>query len=269
VGCAFYKTPGGRQKGQYHYDDIKPISFSTIHMDHLGPFPKSTQRNEHILVIVDVFTKFTILRAVKSTATKHVLNDLQDVTSYLGMPDRIVTDCGTALTSKDFEKYCKSNNVKQILIAVRTPRANGHAECRNRTILSMLLPSNDIDKRWDDNIRSIQWSINTMVNSTTKCFPFQFLYRYEPRDILKNAITNIIQSQDQKLVTDAELNQLRADAATTVNDHRAVAKKCYDAKHAKPTVYRLGDLVLVENDPFSTGTSRKLEPRYKGPFIIN
>jgi len=27
--------------------------------------------------------------------------------------------------------------------------------------------------------------------------------------------------------------------------------------------------VLVENEPFSTGTSRKLEPRYKGPFIIN
>jgi len=203
-----------------------------------------------------------------STATKHVLDVLQDITSYLGIPDRIVTDRGTAFTSKDFEKYGKSNNVKHILNAVRTPRANGHAERTNRIILSMLLPSNDIDKRWDDNIRSIQWSINTMVNSTTKCSPFQLLYGYEPRDILKNAITNIIQSQDQKMLTDAELDQLRADAATTVNDHRAAAKKRYDAKHAKPTVYSLGDLVLVENEPFSTGISRKLEPRFKGPFII-
>jgi len=112
-----------------------------------------------------------------STATKHVLDVLQDITSYLGIPDRIVTDRGTAFTSKDFEKYGKSNNVKHILNAVRTPRANGHAERTNRIILSMLLPSNDIDKRWDDNIRSIQWSINTMVNSTTKCSPFQLLYR--------------------------------------------------------------------------------------------
>ncbi|XP_070854983.1 uncharacterized protein [Drosophila suzukii] len=212
----------GRQEGQYHYDDIKPIPFSTIHVDHLGPFPKSSKRNEHILVIVDAFTKFTIVRAVKSTATKHVLDVLQDVTSYLGMPDRIVTDRGTAFTSKDFEK------------------ANGHAERTNRIILSMLLPSNDIDKRWDDNIRSIQWSINTML-----------LYGYEPRDILKNAITNIIQSQDQKMLTDVELDQLRADAARTVNDHRAAAKKRYDAKHAKPTVYSLGDLVLVENEKIS------------------
>jgi len=171
VGCAFYKTPGGRQEGQYHYDDIKPIPFSTIHMDYLGPFPKSSKRNEHILVIVDAFTKFTIVRAVKSTATKHVLDVLQDVTSYLGMPDRIVTDRGTAFTSKDFEKYCQSNNVKHIFNAVRTPRANDHAERTNRIILSMLLLSNDIDKRWDDNVRSIQWSINTIVNSTT-ALPF-------------------------------------------------------------------------------------------------
>jgi len=133
VGCAFYKTPGGRQEGQYHYDDIKPIPFSTIHMDHLGPFPKSSKRNEHILVIVDAFTKFTIVRAVKSTAT----NVLQDVTSYLGMPDRIVTDRGTAFTSKDFEKYCKSNNVKHILNAVRTPRANGHCQCCCLTMTSI------------------------------------------------------------------------------------------------------------------------------------
>ncbi|KAH8260685.1 hypothetical protein KR044_000353 [Drosophila immigrans] len=117
-------------------------------------------------------------------------------------------------------------------------------------------------------MRTIQWSINTMVNSTTKCSPFQLLYGYEPRDILKNTLTNVIQGHDQTMLSDAELNNLRRDAATTVNDHRAAAKKRYDARHSKPTVYKLDDLVLVENEPFSTGTSRKLEPRYKGPFII-
>jgi len=126
----------------------------------------------------------------------------------------------------------------------------------------MLLSSNDDnynnDKRWDD----------TMVNSTTKCSPLQLLYGSEHRDFLKNAITNIIQGQDQKVLADAELEQLRADAATSVIDHRAAAKKRYDAKHTKPTVYSLGDLVLVENEPCSSGTSRKLEPRYKGTFII-
>jgi len=88
-------------------------------MDHLVPFPKSFTRNDHILVIVDAFTKFTIVRAVNITATKHVPDVLQDLTSYLGMPDRIPTARGTAFTSKHFEKYCKSNNVKHVFNAVR------------------------------------------------------------------------------------------------------------------------------------------------------
>ncbi|XP_043062900.1 uncharacterized protein LOC122319558 [Drosophila yakuba] len=95
------------------------------------------------------------------------------------------------------------------------------------------------------------------------------LYGYEPRDVLKNTLTSVIQNQDQGMMTDAELEKLRADAANTINDHRAVAKKRYDAAHSKPTVYSPGDIILVENEPFSTGTSRKLEPRYKGPFIVS
>ncbi|KAH8398067.1 hypothetical protein KR215_002201 [Drosophila sulfurigaster] len=36
---------------------------------------------------------------------------------------------------------------------------------------------------------------------------------------------------------------------------------------ANANVYKVDDLILVENEPFGTGTSRKLEPRNKGPFI--
>ncbi|KAH8251984.1 hypothetical protein KR026_009035, partial [Drosophila bipectinata] len=95
------------------------------------------------------------------------------------------------------------------------------------------------------------------------------LFGYEPRDILKNTLTSVIQSPVQNPMTDVEMEKLRADAATRVNNQRAAAKRRYDAKHAKPTPYKLGDIVLAENEPSSTGTSRKLEPRYKGPFIVN
>ncbi|KAM8701956.1 hypothetical protein ACLKA7_001300 [Drosophila subpalustris] len=268
VGCALNKQPGGRQQGQYHYDDMKPIPFSTIHIDHLGPFPRSSKRNEHIFAIVDAFTKFTIIRAVKSTATKHVIEVLREVTSYLGMPARIISDRGTAFTSKEYEKFCRENNVKRILNAVRTPRANGHVERTNRIILSMLLPMTDNEKRWDEKLRDIQWSINTMVNKTTKCSPFRLLYGYEPRDVLQNTLVNALQDKEADMMTDPELQKLREDAAARINDQRAEAKKRYDAKHSKPTIYKTDDLVLVENEPYSTGTSRKLEPHYKGPFLV-
>uniref|UniRef100_A0A0R3P1A8 Uncharacterized protein n=1 Tax=Drosophila pseudoobscura pseudoobscura TaxID=46245 RepID=A0A0R3P1A8_DROPS len=60
----------------------------------------------------------------------------------------------------------------------------------------------------------------------------------------------------------AELEKLRADAATTVNDHRAAAKNRYDARHSKPTTYSLGDLVLVENKPYSVAKRQISSGRY-------
>ncbi|KAL7723693.1 hypothetical protein ACLKA6_001195, partial [Drosophila palustris] len=174
-----------------------------------------------------------------------------------------------AFTSKEYEKFCRENNVKRILNAVRTPRANGHVERTNRIILSMLLPMTDNEKRWDEKLRDIQWSINTMVNKTTKCSPFQLLYGYEPRDVLQNTLVNALQDKEADIMTDAELQKLREYAAARINDQRAEAKKRYDAKHSKPTIYETGDLVLVENEPYSTGTSRKLEPHYKGPILVS
>ncbi|KAH8307517.1 hypothetical protein KR059_001458 [Drosophila kikkawai] len=111
--------------------------------------------------------------------------------------------------------------------------------------------------------------LDIITPSTSEYASPVLLYGYEPRDVLKNTLTSVIQNQDTSMMTDAELEKLRADAATTVNDYRAAAKRRYDASHSKPTVYSTGDIVLVENEPFSTGTSRKLEPRYKGPFIIS
>ncbi|KRK04837.1 uncharacterized protein Dyak_GE28829 [Drosophila yakuba] len=119
----------------------------------------------------------------------------------------------------------------------------------------MLLPTVENEKRWDEKLNQIQWSINTMTNKTTNRSPFQLLYCYEPRDTLKNSVVQALQCTDDQVLTTEELQQLRTDTATRIDEHRADAKKRYDAKHAKPTVYSEGDLVLAENEPASTGTS--------------
>lgn len=123
-----------------------------------------------------------------NTSSQKYRNKLE-ITSYMGMPEHIVPDRGTALTSKAFQKFYNKNNVKHILNAVRTPRANGLREHGNWIIPSMLLSSTDDKKRWDDKLRRIQWSINTMPNRITGCTPFQQLYKYTPRDILQNQLS--------------------------------------------------------------------------------
>jgi len=48
-----------------------------LHVDHFGSLQETSDRCKHVLVIVDAFTLFTWLAAVKSTATKEVVEHLK------------------------------------------------------------------------------------------------------------------------------------------------------------------------------------------------
>lgn len=253
-----------RRGSTYHYSNVEPIPFKTIHLDHLGPFPRSSLRNEHILVIEDAFTKFTVIRAVKSTATKHVIDVLNDVFSYSGTPSRMVT--GTAFTSHAFKIFCADNDIVPILNAVRTPRANGHAERVNRKLISMLRTTTTIDKRWDMSLRGLQWSLNTMTNDTTDKTPHALVFNYQPRDTLRNKVVLTLQSDESSCTTDVEA--IRQAATERITTQREKAKQRFDRQHTKPTIYKKGDIVLAESEVSSTGEPRKLEPRFKGPFVV-
>lgn len=166
-----------------------PVPFDTVHLDHLGPFIRSTLRNECIVALVDRFTKYVVLKAVRNTNTKPVGQMLSDVIATFGKPRRIITDRGTAYTSKEFEESCVQLGITHIKVAVGTPRANGQVERESRNVLhSVRCMVRHDDKSWDMQLRMIQWELNTMVNDTTKVSPHSLLFSYNPRDIMQNQL---------------------------------------------------------------------------------
>jgi len=61
------------------------VPFETIHVDHLGPFPSSSRRNKHIIVVVDGFTKCVFLKAVRTRDTKLVIEFMRDLFCTYGI----------------------------------------------------------------------------------------------------------------------------------------------------------------------------------------
>ena len=116
----------------------KPLPFDTIHIDHFGPLPHTLNKNKHVLVVIDAFTKFVKLYPVKTTSTKEVCSALDKYFAYYSRPRRLITDRGTAFTSKDFAEYCTHNNIQHIKNAVASPQANGQVERVNRVVSRML-----------------------------------------------------------------------------------------------------------------------------------
>lgn len=64
------------------------------------------------------------------------------------------------------------------------------------------------------------------------------------------------------------MNGRRSEAIENIKKARLKWKAKFDAKYSKPVPYQEGDLVLLEAPLQSTGESRKLQPKYKGPYVV-
>jgi hypothetical protein len=65
-----------------------------------------------------------------------------------------------------------------------------------------------------------------------------------------------------------EVNQLTKEAIERVKKNQAKEKEQFDSAHCKPTTYVQNDFVLLRYESPATGESRKLKPRYRGPYMV-
>ncbi|GFS47832.1 transposon Tf2-6 polyprotein [Trichonephila clavipes] len=78
------------------------IPLSTYHVDFIGPLLSTNKSYQHIFTVVDEFTKFTWLYPVKTVSAESVLEKLKQQQKTFGNPIRIISDRGSAFTSKLF-----------------------------------------------------------------------------------------------------------------------------------------------------------------------
>lgn len=269
VECAHHKIPSGAKAGELHPIPKVEIPFHTIHADHLGPFIKTKRCNAYILVIVDAFTKYVNLTAVRNTKSATSIRVLREHFSYFGTPNRLVTDQGTSFTSAAFKNFMKSTGIKHILNAVATPRANGQVERYNRTILAALGAMNH-DKPngiWDEHLPDIQLGINTTVHSTTKKTPTELLFG--------KTVTNPSQGIFNEIISDTTppnqlpLSEIRSEASELIKEKQSRDKNTFDKHRKKNVSFKIGDLVRVIRAATGIeGQSKKLEPKCRGPYRV-
>jgi transposase InsO family protein len=266
--CAYYKQSGSGKK-QCKLNPIKktPVPFHTIHLDHVGPFETSKKKNKFILVIVDAFTKFCLIEPVKSQKTKYVTSILTTFVHLFGVPSRIISDRGSAFTSKTFKNFCECYNIKHVLNAVATPRANGQCERYNRTIINSLATTSagkDIDE-WDQCVKQVQSAINTTYNKSINATPMEALIGCNPRHAADSRIVNEIQEDLNR----KNIQDLRHKISDHITEDQRKQKERYDKSRRDAIKYSIGDLVMlrITSEP-ATGGSRKLLPKFKGPFRI-
>ena len=85
---------------------------------------------DSILVIVDRLTKMVHYEPVQTTITAPALAEviLNVVVRHHGLPDSIVSDCGSVFTSKFWSSFCYFLSIKRRLSTVFYPQTDGQTE---------------------------------------------------------------------------------------------------------------------------------------------
>lgn len=264
--CLMNKVPGGKQQGYLH--PIKPGKrpFSLIHLDHLGPFVKSSKGNQDLLVIIDNFTRFTRLTPVKNTSSQHVLKAFKLFVDEFGLPDRIVSDRGPCFTSRQFEQYCQYNGIHHTLNSTKHPQGNGMVERVNRTILSTITTSmkDNRHKDWDLRIKETERNLNNVVNKTTDKTPFEMLHGYSPR--FNDGILRKVAELDAEEWRDPK--EIQDETYKEIEKKQLKMKESYDKKRCRTMTFDPGEIVVVRRPPKPTGEPTKTQAKYRGPLII-
>lgn len=269
ISCAYNKELSGKKSGTLHPIPKVSAIFHTIHIDHLGPFIKSKRGNCYILGIIDAFSKFIFIKGVKNTNSKSTIKVLEEVFSVFGQPKVIISDQGTSFTSGEFKRFASTIGTKHVCNAVATPRANGQIERYNRTILNSLAAMNHgrDEKDWDTNLGQLQWSLNNTINKGTGKSPAEIVFGQKTIGQSEGMIKGALEQMDR--MTDVERKELRQTVKENIENNQEKMKTMFDKKRAPTRTFQIDDLVMIPNHNPDKGKSKKLAPKYKGPFKVS
>lgn len=270
--CIMHTPPVRLHERKLHSIPKAPVPFDTLHIDHFGPLSNIINKNKHILVIIDAFTKFVKLYPCKTTSTKEVCAALDKYFSYYGRPRRLISDRGTAFTSNDFSEYLNENNIIHIKNAVAAPQANGQVERVNRVIGRMLSklsePANQ--SNWSKLLVKVEYAVNNSVHCSTKQTPSVLLFGVHQRGPNVDELTEYL---EEKQINDgnqpADLLTIRQDADEAIRNSQIRNEVHYAKRSVLPRKYEVNDFVVMRNVDNSIGKNKKLIPKYRGPYVIH
>ena len=136
--CSCNKT--GKVKGKVDmrlYHAGSPME--RVHIDFVGPLPKTKRGNEYILMMVDQFTKW--IECVPLPSQTADVTDKAAVDEFFcrfGNPFELFSDQGQNFDSQLFAEVCKTLQIHRKRTTPYRPSGNGQCERYNRTLMDSL-----------------------------------------------------------------------------------------------------------------------------------
>jgi len=159
------------------------VPFQVMNMDCIGPIdPSSSQGHKYCVCVVDSCTRWPSVYRLKSLTAKAVCDALVELFNHVGVPNVIVSDCGTNFTSQLTQEMLRRLGCSPRFNIPGHPEASGMVERFNQTCKNMLSHVVQEHKRlWHRFVPFIVWALREVPNATTGVSPYMLVYERVPR----------------------------------------------------------------------------------------
>lgn len=268
--CNEQKSPNTARFGLMGKEKRCRFPWQIISVDLMGPFPRSRNGFTYLLVVTDWFTKYPLLKPLRSATSPLISKFMEDeVFLVYGVPQYILCDNGTPFISSRFKNLVKEYKSRIWYTARYHAQAN-FVERYNRTIgVAIRSYINGDHRSWDSNIPKIGFALRTAVHEVTKYSPaFLNFGRQIPGS---GDYYGLVRFEDTTLVdcdsyarSLGKLSELYKEVQLALNKAYLKNQRTYDLRK-RDVEFFVGDKVWKRNKVLSDaskGFTQKLAPKY-------
>ena len=250
--------------GKMNENKRTPELMSKLCTDVVGPFTIGNQKIS-ILTMIDSFSKFMFMRALKEVNTQAIISLLNEIVAHFPAPRELFTDQATYFTSNELQAYCQEHGIDLTHAIAYTPSTNGLCERPNQWInvaVKAMLKDRKLASTIINNTRLIQRAWNTcphpgMENKS----PHYVMFGQEDKYLLNKFDI----PQGNQINRDEELKQL--------NYFRMKIPKILKENFTKYSFYynrNRKDIYLKEKDKVMLQKTfpTKMDDKFTGPYEI-
>lgn len=271
--CQGAAAPRHHKYGKLESLPIPTRPWQEMSIDFITGLPPTTYQKEEvdsILVIVDRFTKTSGFFPVHSSITVPDLAELfhSHIELQYGPPEGIVSDRGSLFTSKFWTRLFDLSKTRLRFSTAFHPQTDGQTERMNQTLEHYLRCFvGEEQTSWPKLLKTAEFCCNNHKNTSTNVTPMEALYGYNPSFHLRDE--GVADEREMPAVEARleKLKELRARLVANWQIANETMAKYYNARH-KPMTFKRNQLVALSTRNLRIKTSRKLSPRWIGPFKI-
>ena len=260
VRCAAYKDDIERTRLPMICGESEMDNWHRIGLDICGPFEKSLDGNRYMVLVQDYASRFLVGTSMSDVKAEGISRWLSEIFSIFGWPSFIRCDRGSQFESARFRKFAKENNIELEFATIGHHQTNGLIERANRTMEQMIRTSISNQKEWDRCLPNMIAAYNGSTHSSTRLAPYKVMFGHEMQTQL-DVKYNIIHEQEN--LEDLKQQRIRNSQVAQQSQKLQYDKVC------KFEFIKAGDLVWWHSLEQKLGSSKKLNRRWRGPFIVD